>query len=56
MERSSFSSIHTEEEIIAIVTVEIDLTKNVFAVHGVDETGNATRTCAPCSCWAHVPC
>ena len=24
---------------IAIVIVEIDLAKNVFAVHGVDETG-----------------
>jgi hypothetical protein len=30
-----------EEEIIAIVTVEIDLAKNVFAVHGVDESGKA---------------
>lgn len=25
---------------MTIVTVEIDLAKNVFAVHGVDETGN----------------
>jgi transposase len=28
-----------EGEIMAIVTVGIDLAKNVFAVHGVDETG-----------------
>lgn len=28
-----------EGEIIAIVTVGIDLAKNVFAVDGVDETG-----------------
>ena len=26
---------------MAIVTVGIDLAKNVFAVHGVDETGQA---------------
>jgi transposase len=29
-----------EGEIMVIVTVGIDLAKNVFAVHGVDETGN----------------
>jgi transposase len=28
-----------EGEIMTIVTVGIDLAKNVFAVHGVDETG-----------------
>jgi transposase len=39
MERSNFSSTHLEGEIMAIVTVGIDLAKNVFAVHGVDETG-----------------
>jgi transposase len=30
-----------EAEIITIVTVGIDLAKNVFAVHSVDETGKA---------------
>jgi hypothetical protein len=30
-----------EGEIMAIVTVGIDLAKNVFAVHGVDEAGKA---------------
>lgn len=30
---------HLRGEIMAIVTVGIDLTKNVFAVHGVDEAG-----------------
>ena len=39
MERSKFSSTHLRGEIMAIVTVGIDLAKNVFAVHGVDETG-----------------
>jgi transposase len=39
MERSNFSSTHLEGEIMAIVTVGIDLAKNIFAVHGVDETG-----------------
>jgi hypothetical protein len=37
-----FSSTHScllEAEIIIIVTVGIDLAKNVFAVHGVDTTG-----------------
>jgi len=26
---------------MAVVTVRIDLTKNVFSVHGVDETGKS---------------
>jgi transposase len=39
MERSNFSSTHLRGEIMAIVTVGIDLAKNVFAVHGVDATG-----------------
>ena len=39
MERSNFLSTHLEGEIITIVTVGIDLAKNVFAVHGVDESG-----------------
>jgi transposase len=41
MERQNFSSTHLRGEIMAIVTVGIDLAKNVFAVHGVDETGKA---------------
>jgi hypothetical protein len=44
MERSNFSSSHLEGEIIAIVTVGIDLAKNVFAVHGIDESGKAVLT------------
>ena len=39
MERSNFSSTHLRGEITTIVTVGIDLEKNVFALHGVDETG-----------------
>jgi transposase len=39
MEKSNFSSTHLRGEILAIVTVGIDLAKNVFAVHGVDATG-----------------
>jgi transposase len=39
MERQIFSSTHLRGEIMAIVTVGIDLAKNVFAVHGVDEAG-----------------
>jgi transposase len=39
MERQNFSSTHLRGEIMAIVTVGIDLAKNVFAVHGVDESG-----------------
>jgi transposase len=41
MERSNFSSTDLEGEIMAIVTVGIDLAKNVIAVHGVDESGKA---------------
>lgn len=33
------NSLFLEGEVMAIVTVGIDLAKNVFAVHGVDETG-----------------
>ena len=39
MERWYFSSTYLRGEIMAIVTVGIDLAKNVFAVHCVDETG-----------------
>ena len=41
MERQICSSTHLflEREVMAIVTVGIDLAKKVFAVHGVDETG-----------------
>jgi hypothetical protein len=41
MGSANFSSTHWRGEIMAIVTVGIDLAKNVFAVHGVDETGQA---------------
>ena len=37
MERSNFSSTYLEREVMAIITIGIDLAKNVFAVHGVDE-------------------
>jgi transposase len=37
MERQNFSSTHLRGEIMTIVTVGIDLAKNVFAVHGVYE-------------------
>jgi len=33
------NSLLLEGEVMTIVTVGIDLAKNVFAVHGVDETG-----------------
>src|SRR5574343_1423469 len=42
MERSNFSSTHLffgRGSLMVIVTVGIDLAKNVFAVHGVDEAG-----------------
>ena len=39
METSNFSLTHLEEEIMAIITMGIDLAKNIFAVHGVDDTG-----------------
>jgi transposase len=39
MKRSNFSLTHLEGEIMAIITIGIDLAKNVVAVHGVDETG-----------------
>jgi hypothetical protein len=49
MERRIFSSIHLKGEIVAIVTVGINLTKNVFAVYGVDATGKTVllRPCVP---------
>ena len=40
MERQIFSSTYSRGEIMTIVAVGIDLAKNVFAVHGVDEAGN----------------
>jgi hypothetical protein len=36
------SAVSLEAEIITIVTVGIDLAKNILAVHDVDETGKAT--------------
>jgi hypothetical protein len=39
MEISNGSSTHLVGEIMAIIAMGIDLAKNVFAVHGTDETG-----------------
>ena len=39
MERSNFLSTCLEGQTIIIVTDGIDLARNVFAVHGVDESG-----------------
>jgi hypothetical protein len=39
MERLVFLSTYSRGEIMAIVTVGIDVAKNVFAVHSVDESG-----------------
>ena len=36
-----FSSIHSKGKAMRIITVGIDLAKNVFAVHGVSDTGKA---------------
>jgi hypothetical protein len=36
-----------EGEVMAIVTVGIDLPKNVFAVHGVDELSKPALMCSP---------
>jgi transposase len=39
MGSATFSSTHSEGEIMSIIAVGIDLAKNVFAMHGVSETG-----------------
>ena len=39
MGSTNFSSIHPEGELMAIITIGLDLAKHVFAVHGVDEFG-----------------
>lgn len=39
MDRLNFSFTHLEGEIIAIITMEIDLTKKIFAVDGANKTG-----------------
>jgi transposase len=39
MGSANFSSTHLKGEIMAVVTVGIDLAKNVFAVYGVNESG-----------------
>ncbi len=31
----------TEGEVMSIITIGIDLAKNIFAVHGVNESGHA---------------
>jgi hypothetical protein len=43
MERSNRSLTYLEKEIMAIVTIRIDLSKNVITVHSVDKTGNTVR-------------
>ena len=40
-----FSSTCLERKIIAIVTVRVDHAKNVFVVHGVDESGKTVLIC-----------
>jgi transposase len=35
------STVHSEGEVMTIIAIGIDLAKNVFAVHGVDEAGKA---------------
>ena len=42
-------------EIMAIVTVGVDLAKNVFAVHGVDATGRPVLL-HPCKARMLSPC
>ena len=41
MERSNISLIRLEREIMAIMTMGIDLAKNGFAAHGVNTTGKS---------------
>jgi hypothetical protein len=43
VERPKFLLLHLEGEVVAIITIRIDLAKNVFAVDGVDETSPITR-------------
>jgi hypothetical protein len=39
MGSANFSSAHSEGEIMAIITIGIDLAKYVFALHGVNVDG-----------------
>ena len=41
MESSNFSSTYLEGELVAILTVVIDLAKNVFAMHFIDKSCEA---------------
>lgn len=34
-------TVHSEGKVVTIIAIGIDLAKNVFAVHGVDEAGKA---------------
>ncbi len=34
---------------MTIVSVGLDLAKNVFAIHGVDESGKPTLVCPSCA-------
>jgi hypothetical protein len=36
------STVHSEGEVMTTIVMGIDLAKNVFAVHGVDEVGRAS--------------
>jgi hypothetical protein len=51
MERSTCSLTNLEGEITAIITIEIDLAKNVFAVHGVDAKGKLVWNDQPAECF-----
>jgi hypothetical protein len=35
------SPVHSKEEVTNIIAIGLDLAKNVFAVHGIDEAGKA---------------
>jgi hypothetical protein len=41
--KCELSSTRPDGEVVAILFVGIDLAKNVFAIHGVDELGKAMR-------------
>jgi hypothetical protein len=48
------STVHSEGEVMTIIAIGIDLAKNVFAVHGVDEAGKAVLVrlrVMPCWSW-----
>jgi hypothetical protein len=48
-----------KEKSMSIITVGVDLAKNVFAVYGVNETGEAARgnrACRATICCHGLPC